>query len=220
MADGSKLGDHMMAGTALRPFSRAEQIMGMPAAVRRSWTLAEVRALIDANPLATPRYELVDGELLVTPSPIGPHQKAVRELLVALATYLRQNPVGEVLDSPFDIELEPETIVQPDVFVVPPDEARRLDNEMPGRTLLLAIEVISPSSARGDRGPKRALFQRHVPEYWIIDLDARLLERWRPGDTRPEILHTRIEWQPAGITDPFVLDLADFFARVTPGIAR
>jgi Uma2 family endonuclease len=193
--------------------------MGMPAAIRRHWTLAEVRSLIDANPGPTPRYELVDGELLVTPSPIGPHQKAVRELVLELGIYLRRNPAGEVLNSPFDVELEPETIVQPDAFVVPPEEGRRLAAEMPARSLLLAIEIISPSSAHGDRGPKCELYQRHVPEYWIVDLDAQLLERWRPGDGRPEILHTRIEWRPAGIADPFALELPDFFARAT-GAAR
>ena len=187
--------------------------MAMPATHRR-WTHSEVKALIDANPLATPRYELVDGELLVTPSPIGPHQRAVRGLIVALDPYLVSTGVGEVLDSPFDVELEPETIVWPDVFIVPPDESKRLDTEMPARSLLLAIEIISPASARGDRGPKRALFQRHVPEYWIVDLDAALFERWRPADERPEILRERIEWQPAGPVMPFRLDLASFFARV------
>ena len=187
--------------------------MGMPAAVPRRWMLAQVRALIDANPSATPRYELVDGQLLVTPSPVGPHQKAVRELLIELGNHLRRNPIGEVLDSPFDVELEPETIVQPDVFVVPPDEGRRLASEMPARSLLLVVEVISPGSAFADRGPKRELYQRHVPEYWIVDLDAALIERWRPGDERPEILRQRIEWNPVG-TPPFALELPPFFATV------
>jgi len=214
----SRSGGRIVGDVRLRNSRRAEQTMGMPAAVRRIWTLAEVRALIDANPAQTPRYELVDGDLLVTPSPIGPHQKAVRELLVELGNYLRQNPVGEVLDSPFDVELEPGTIVWPDTFVVPPDEAKRLETEMPARVLLLVIEVISPSSARGDRGPKRKLYQRRVPEYWIVDLDARLVERWRPGDERPEILADRIEWRPAGAADALVIDLPAFFTRVT-GVA-
>jgi Uma2 family endonuclease len=189
--------------------------MGMPATVRRRWTLAEVRALVDANPSPTPRYELVDGELLVTSSPLGPHQTAVRELVIELGIYLRQSPVAEVLDSPFDVELEPETIVQPDVFVVPPDEGKRLETEMPARRLLLAVEVISPTSALGDRGPKRELYQRHVPEYWIVDLDAAIVERWRPGDERPEILRDRIEWQPAEASFSFVLELPAYFARAT-----
>ena len=81
--------------------------MGMPA-VRRRWTATQVRALRATTPLATPRYELVDGELLVTSSPTGPHQIAVRVLLGELIPYLTANPVGEVLTSPFDVELEPD----------------------------------------------------------------------------------------------------------------
>jgi Uma2 family endonuclease len=155
----------------------------------------------------------------MTPSPIGPHQKAVRELLIDLGSYLRRNPVGEVLDSPFDVELEPDTIVWPDVFVVPPVEAKRLETEMPARSLMLVIEILSPSSALADRGPKRDLYQRHVPEYWIVDLDARLIERWRPGDERPEILHRVIAWHPPGAADGLVIELPPFFTRVT-GVAH
>jgi len=61
---------------------------------------------------------------------------------------------------------------------------------------------------------KRVKFQRHVPEYWIVDLDARLVERWRPGDERPEVLTGTLEWMPEGAPVPFSLDVADYFATV------
>jgi Uma2 family endonuclease len=188
--------------------------MGMPASERRRWTRAEVMALIDANPLQTPRYELVDGELLVTPSPNVLHQVVVRELLFVLGPYLDRTHVGQVLDSPFDVEVEQETLTQPDVFVLSRDEFKRVWSEMPARALLLAIEVLSPSSGRDDRGRKRALYQRHIPEYWIVDPDSRLLERWQPNDARPEILSERVVWQPEGADTPFVLELEPFFAKV------
>ena len=70
-----------MSHDRLRPFRRAEHIMGMPA-VERRWTAREVRRLIGESPLQSPRYELVDGELLVTSSPNRPHQLAVAEMLV------------------------------------------------------------------------------------------------------------------------------------------
>ena len=188
--------------------------MAMPAVETRPWTRAEVIALIDASPLQTPRYELVDGELFVTSSPRPLHQIAVRELVIALARYLEEARVGEVLNSPSDVKLEDETLTQPDVYVVPDDEAVRIRREPTVERLLLAVEVISPSSARGDRGKKRLLFQRRVSEYWIVDLDARIFERWRPGDERPEILRERVDWRPTGASVPFVLDLSRFFARV------
>jgi len=190
--------------------------MGMPATQGRRWTAAEVRTLSAENPLATPRYELVDGELLVTPSPQSPHQVAVFELGVAIHAWLTHHPVGRVLASPSDIELEAESVVQPDLFVMPPEEARR--REFPARALLLAVEVLSPSSARFDRGRKRRYYQRNgVSEYWIVDLDARLVERWRPGDERPEVLTDLLEWRPAGATEPLVVDLRSLFSEALGG---
>jgi Uma2 family endonuclease len=186
--------------------------MGMPAETTRRWTAREVRQLIADAPLATPRYELVDGELLVTPSPGFSHQSAVALLLVALSVYFQREPVADALTSPSDIELEPEDVRQPDVFVLPIPESKRLAREdFPAHQLLLAIEVLSPSSARHDRVRKRPGYQRHVPEYWIVDLEARVIERWRTGDERPEMLSDRLMWQPPGAETPFVLELPQFF---------
>ena len=189
--------------------------MAMPAETVRRWTAREVRQLIAAAPLATPRYELVDGELLVTPGPAPLHQLAIVKLIVALAAYLVREPVGHVITSPSDVELEPEFIAQPDVFVVPTTEWKHVVAEgLPIRELLLAIEVLSPSSSRHDRVRKRPLYQRHVADYWIVDVDARLIERWTPGDDRPEQLTETATWQPAGSVNAFSLELPAFFASI------
>ena len=188
--------------------------MGMPASTSQGWTRGEVLALIDANPLLTPRYELVDGELLVTPGPAALHQKAVLQLIVALHGFLERTGVGELLLSPSDVQLESDSLVQPDLYVVPPDEGRRLIGANTARVLLLAIEVLSPGSGRYDRGPKRAFYQRNVPEYWIVDTQTRLIERWRQADEQPEILRERLVWYPSGAETPFVLDLQRYFARI------
>ena len=190
--------------------------MGMPAVESRRWTAAEVRALIDANPLCTPRYELVDGELLVTPSPGPQHQQIVLLLLFALHAYLERERVGVVFHSPSDVELEPGFLSQPDAFVLPVHEWRRLLAEgNPARELLLAIEVVSPSSGRHDRIKKRPHYQRTVPEYWIVDTDARLVERWRPGDERPEIITETLVWHPEGAVTRLHLALGPMFAEAS-----
>ena len=187
--------------------------MAMPA-VQRRWTASEVRALIAEQPFASPRYELVEGELLVTSSPNGWHQMAVALLLVALHAYMGLERVGVELTSPSDVELEAEFITQPDVFVIPTGEWKRLNGEFPARALLLAVEVLSPSSGRHDRARKRPLYQRNVPEYWSIDLDARLIERWRTGEDRAESIVSVLEWTPEGATTPFVLDVDDYFSGI------
>jgi Uma2 family endonuclease len=189
--------------------------MAMPAEISRRWTAREVRQLIEDSPLATPRYELVDGDLLVTSSPAFPHQQAVTRLIVALDAYLAREPVGRVIPSPSDVELEPDSITQPDIFVMPMDEVRRvLRQGLPIRKLMLAVEVLSPSSGRHDRVRKRPLYQRHIAEYWIVDLDARLFERWTPADTRPELITEALSWHPAGAVTAFTLDLPTFFESV------
>ena len=79
----------------------------------------------------------------------------------------------------------------------------------------MAVEIVSPGSARTDRVRKRELYQHEgIPEYWIVDPDARLIERWRPEDSRPEILADRIGWQPAGPTEPMMIELSEFWNEV------
>ena len=195
--------------------SCAEHIMAMPALPARRWTAAEVRQLTADNPLLTPRYELVDGELLVTSSPSAPHQRTVAALYRPLHLYLATTGVGEAYVSPSDVELEREFISQPDVFVVSREEAIRLRREdFPVYSLLVAIEVLSPSSGRHDRVRKRPKYQQHVQEYWIVDPDARLIERWRPENARPEICASQVEWQPPAQVAPFAMDVEAFFADV------
>jgi Uma2 family endonuclease len=190
--------------------------MAMP--VTRHWTTADVRALMRED-RAWPRYELIDGELIVTPAPRNPHQLAVGELYVLLHGYLYQNGAGIAMTSPSDLELKPGTITQPDVYVVPDcavlgthdPEAMK---EIAVSGLLLAIEVLSPSSLRTDRVVKRDFYLANgVIDYWIVDLDARIVERWQPSQATPEILRDVIEWAPAGL-EPLRIDLAALFDSV------
>jgi Uma2 family endonuclease len=184
--------------------------MGMPLEAPR-WTADMVRALPDDGN----RYEVVDGELLVTPAPTWTHQRAVKALFLALAGYERTHGGCEVLFSPADIELDPHGLVQPDVFVYGLVDGRPATRWNSGAPLLLVVEVLSPSTARADRTTKRRRFQRaHVPEYWIVDLDARVIERWRPDDERPEILGETIAWQPDAAATPLAIALPPLLARI------
>jgi Uma2 family endonuclease len=196
----------------LSAFNRAEHIMGMPLQRRRRWTVAQVRAMQNES-RAWPRYELIDGELLVTPAPVPAHQRAVYQLARLLDDYVSELRLGEVLLSPADLELVPGSIVQPDLFVVPADAAARRWSDI--RKLLLAIEVLSPTSARHDRVTKRRFFARAgVPEYWIVDVDVRVVERWRAGDERGELLDEALEWRPTAAIQPLTVPLPEYFARV------
>lgn len=189
--------------------------MGMPARSSKRWTAAEARELNANNPSHWPRYEVIDGELLVTPAPRPVHQYAVEELVLRLGPYVRQQGIGHTLTAPADIELDQDSTVAPDVFVIPRRPGPRPTRWSEITTLLLAIEVISPSTARADRVKKRRYFGRNgVPEYWIIDCDARVIERWRPDDERALVCDTDLIWAPPSARDPFVLDLQAYFGDV------
>ena len=72
--------------------------------------------------------------------------------------------------------------------------------------------MLSPSTARYDRVVKRKFYQRQqVGEYWIVDLDARLIERWQPSDHSPEILSDSLTWAPAGAPAALTIDLEALF---------
>jgi len=186
--------------------------MAMPEATRR-WTREMVLALPDDGN----RYELFDGELLVTPAAIPRHQLAAQRLFQYLAPYVKTNRLGEVFALPADLDLGGDQLSQPDVFVIPSLPPSLLSWRNTPNPILI-VEVISPGSARGDRLVKRRRFQSiGIPEYWIVDVDGRVIERWRPADERPEILDTRLEWRPAEGVEPLVIDLPRFFEEfLTP----
>jgi len=160
------------------------------------------------------RHELLDGIHVVTPAPNLLHQRTVSEIMAHLRSALAGRDDAESFTSPADVVLGPRTLVQPDLFVVRRTPGQRLERWADAGVPLLAIEILSPTTAPRDRGAKRRIYQRAgVLEYWIVDLDARLIERWRPDDARPEILDARVSWAlPGGAAG--TLDAADLFARV------
>lgn len=183
--------------------------MGMPAE-QSHWTAAMVRAL----PEDGRRYEVLDGELVVSPAPSPVHQRAVRELILHLHSYVSTNSLGEVCLSPADVEFNDERLVQPDLFVAPELVTSWRDMKAP----LLIVEVLSSSTARVDRATKRRIYQEErIPEYWIVDTEGECVERWRPDESRPEIICDVMIWRPRPELVPLRIDLTHFFRAVHPG---
>lgn len=176
------------------------------AIVAKRWTVDDLHEL----PEDGRRHEIVDGELFMTPSPAWSHQSVLGALYVRFARFFATQPIGHVLMAPADVVFGPGTSVQPDLFIVPLIGGRKPASFAEAGRLLLAVEVLSPGSARLDRIVKRELYLRAgVPEYWIVDPDARVVERWRSGEARPEILDQRIEWPDGG---GMVVELEEMFS--------
>lgn len=183
--------------------------MGMAAPLY--YTADMVRAMPDDGNL----YEVVHGELLVSPAPRLWHEEVATRLLMAVRSYLGAHPVGLAFGSRSDLSWGlVDVMVSPDLFVVPLAEARELE-WLSLRTVLLVAEVLSPSSARADRFAKRRLYQeRGVPLYWIIDPEEHVAEIWRPLDDFPWREGHALQWAPDGATVPFTLDLKALFRDI------
>ena len=157
------------------------------------------------------RYEIIGGVLLVSPSPSAVHQRTVGKLYMLIAPYLAGLDL-EVFFAPAAVTWSSDTEVQPDLLVAPFVNERPVTRFEEVKHLELAVEVLSPSTMRSDRFPKRREYQRRgVAEYWIVDTAARNIERWRPGDEEPEILFTSLEWRPAVAAAGLGIDLVKLF---------
>lgn len=183
--------------------------MAMPR-IRTDWTLEEVHALPDDGN----RHELLDGELLVSAAPSWTHQRVLSLLHEAMAPFARSIGGLEVLFGPGAVQFSSRRELQPDLTGWSFDPSRGTPVNQDERTLILAVEVLSPSTARTDRYRKRPAFQQQgVPEFWIVDLHARLVERWRPTDEVPEVPTEVLEWQPVSEGPALEVDLPLLFRR-------
>jgi Uma2 family endonuclease len=123
------------------------------------------------------RYEILEGELAVTPAPTPKHQNASVNLTAILSPHVKANDLGKLYHAPIDLILESTSVLQPDLLFV----AKARLNIITGRGIEdapdLVIEIVSPSTSRTDRITKAQLYARHkVPAYWIVDPEQETLE--------------------------------------------
>jgi Uma2 family endonuclease len=198
----------------LRHHLPAEQLVAMPASStsERRYTLEEFERLRDAAPPG-PRYEFLDGEILVSPSPNLVHQRIVLRLTILLEPFVRANGLGELVISPFDVRFGDRRVFQPDLLVASPEDVRAGRKDA-ARELVLAVEIVSPGSARHDRVRKRPVYQEErVDELWLVDPESELVERCTPAADRPEVLTEILVWAPAGTSETLPIDLVALFVE-------
>jgi Uma2 family endonuclease len=182
--------------------------MAMPASGAH-WTVE----MLDALPDDGNRYEIMDGELFVTPAPSDVHQLVLGALFSRLRAYMRPGDVGRAIGSPSDVRREDRkrNRVQPDVFVIRLVNGKRPPYPFDLAGVLLVVEVTSPSTANYDSQTKRGLYlDAGVPEYWIVDPEAQTIARWRNTTDPGELLTDAIEWHPAGMSSAFTMELREF----------
>ncbi len=137
------------------------------------WTYADYAALPDDGN----RYEIIAGVLYMTPAPSTGHQITSNIIATLLTIHVQFAGHGKVLTAPVDVELAPDTVVQPDIVVV---LSANLDRITPSRIIGapdLVVEILSPGTAGYDRREKQDAYARAgVGEYWVVDPGAQTVE--------------------------------------------
>ena len=140
-------------------------------------------------PEGPPHYQLIQGRLLVSPSPNRYHQVVCQNLLVLLRSHLDKNPIGEVFQAPSDVYLTSYDAYQPDLYFVSNANAEILTPQGAAGAPDLVIEILSPGTEHYDRDLKRKVYaQAGVKELWLIDPDAKQIQVVRlnpPTDQAP-----------------------------------
>jgi Uma2 family endonuclease len=126
------------------------------------------------------RYEIVDGELFVSPAPKTLHQIIVANLLTILNLYVRQHRLGRVLVAPYDVVFALGTVLEPDVLFVSNARLHYMGEDNLSGPPNLVVEVISESTRRLDREVKLKQYALYgVDEYWLVDPEGKSVEVFR-----------------------------------------
>jgi Uma2 family endonuclease len=180
----------------------------------REWTYAEFARLPeDGN-----RYEVIAGDLYVTPPPETSHQEASARFFMELRGFAtKEHKLGEVLYAPVAVLFGEGDYVEPDmVFLRNEHKHFRTRRGIEGPPDLI-IEILSPSTASQDRGIKRERYAHYgVREYWIIDPDRRRVEAYRLQENpdRPTIITDRLLWRPVESGPVLELDVGELLTNL------
>ncbi len=128
-------------------------------------------------PIDGKRYELIRGEVHVTPAPTTRHQTVLHNLDMSLGLFVRKNKLGEVWEAPLDVRLSLDTALEPDLIFVSNAQVGIIQENFIAGTPDLIVEVLSPSTAAHDRATKLPIYaEADVPEVWLIDSQAKTVE--------------------------------------------
>lgn len=197
----------ILTDVRLRRRSPRVQTMGMALPVPR-FTIE----MLDEFPDDGNRYELLEGILLVTPSPSIVHQVVATRIASLLMIALRANREVNVV-AVGAIQRGETTQLLPDVLVFPRSSPPATD----WRNIhdwWLAVEVMSTSSRKYDRVVKRdAYLALGVEEYWVVDMRERSVEIWRRGRNESERAVGTLTWRPAALDSAIVINLDEVFGE-------
>lgn len=153
----------------------------MAVRAKKVWTYDDLLRM--PEPQDGKRYEILDGELVVSPSPSLRHQYVSVQMLRALMREIQDGKRGLVFHAPLDVILSRTRVVIPDHVAVRADRLDILQRRGIFGSPDLVCEILSPSNRRYDRNRKRRLYaSAGIPEYWVIDPDVNTLDQLVLGE--------------------------------------
>jgi Uma2 family endonuclease len=202
LAVGSAILGHAPTST----LAEESREMAMPRPSTAVWTLEKLHDLPDDGN----KYEVVHGELFVTPAPTQRHETILARVSRVLTPYVIEHKLGLVYH-PRAVVRHDGSEVEPDLMVRP--EPSKLDESWDRAPIpLLVLEVVSPVTRRRDYNGKRALYgEAGVPEYWVADADRKSVLVIKPGQEDVTVADT-LMWSPRPEVPPLVISLSAMFA--------
>ena len=167
-------------------------------------------------PESDTRYELIDGELYVAPSPTPAHQRISGMLFSAINHYVTANDLGSVFYAPLDVVLSGGDVFQPDILYISKDSEIIITEINIRGAPDLVVEILSPGTSNRDRTVKRARYFVHgVQEYWMVDPQAKTIEVLTAGQADFETVRVYGEGTSMAslVLEGLVIQLQGIFSR-------
>ena len=123
------------------------------------------------------RYQVINGELVMAPSPLPLHQIVSGELFLSIGNYVKDKKLGMVFSAPLDVVLSEDNVLQPDILFISKERQQIITDKNIAGAPDLVIEILSPATAYYDLFDKKEIYQKFgVKEYWIVDPMRRWME--------------------------------------------
>ena len=176
------------------------------AATTKHWTLEELHSLPDDGN----KYEVVHGELFVTPAPTPRHESVLQRLTRILEPYVTTHALGDIYH-PRSVVRVKGSEVEPDLMV----RTRPRNDDVPWDEWpvpILVVEVASPYTRRRDREEKHDFYihDARIAEYWIVDTEGQTITSVRAGAEDRTFAET-MTWAPAGAAEPLTFAISYVF---------
>lgn len=184
---------------AAQPYSRA----------KKSYTYDDYAKLPEGS-----GYQLVEGEIIMTPAPGRKHQRITGRLYKLLDDFVEQNQLGEVANAPRDVYLAPRETYQPDILFISQNRIDISAEDKVNGAPDLVVEVLSPSTGYYDLKPKYRAYEKYgVQEYWIVDPEEKSIEIYRPQNQTFTLVDRKFSAGEAAshILPGFTVSLAGLF---------